>query len=620
MLQIPSSILSLSSFSSKSLTGLFGGFCIGAQVIFTVVLSAMSGSIPKDSFYYATRTTEIALLPTKCLLSTGTISFPYVATIAYATVTFASLFYILRAKGFSCSSAPSPHRNPDPTPHDSQSPSSRAHNQNGVGTQPPSPPPESGSSCSVDKTPRRSLWAWLLCLIVFILTISGVAGAYVYLTIHESRKRLTALAAFSHHGLWQIERGFFGGCSAVASCILRFKTYISLHGSRHSKIVLIALSSHSASLLVVCALRRMLVNLSRVDSFGLCVFAVVFAAIASSSHLSWIIWIRYYFGIRCGVLPIVRQIKWDVLRLSSSLSSLAVSHFVEISTTIGVILAHSAAVLIWTACLVLYNFPSAARVVTRVISSSPCCFLACCIGVTLFSSLQAFIDSSWLLYHFFNSDLRKRLWTPSSYHELRDDLQTIFRLFVQHYQEWKSGELEEFHELTAGLSNTLMAGFNSSWEMWSDLSVDAEIAHCSPGGRILWLLLRREQFLAQFLWLWLIAFLNRSRLVAEFYCLFEGGDFNIDTDDTLTFVFTLSTRLRISQCAGPAWVVDSPQSPPAFRPPSQVIPADPRLVFAAPRSDLFGYLLGSESGIPSSLYIMNALDSSNRGNPLRFGS
>ncbi|KAJ6532699.1 hypothetical protein DFH09DRAFT_1370195 [Mycena vulgaris] len=486
MLQIPSSVLSLFSFSSKGLTGLFGGFCIGAQVTFTVVLSAMSGSVPKDSFYDATRTIEIILLPTKCLLSTGTVSFPYTAATAYATVTFASLFYIFRAKGFSCSFTPSPYINPDPTPHNSMQSTSSSPPHNQIGAQPPSPPPDSGSSCSADKTPRRSLWVWILCLIVFILVISGVVGAYVYFTTHDSHKRLTALVAFSHHGLSQIERGFFGGSSAAASCISRFKTYISLHGWQHSKILLVALSSHSVSLLAVWALRRIRANLvkfARIKYMGVFPLLLVLAVISSSSHLSWIFWVRYYYYSRhYKWYSVVRGINWNVLRCSSYLSSLAISHFDEISAMIGVLIIHTSAVCVATVFLALSGFPATIRAAFEKLSYWPRLryFLDSCVIFMSFFYIDALIRFSWKLYRSLRPDVKQLLWQSPSFQHAKANVLYIFWVVADEYQEWKSSQLDEFHDLTAGLSNTLKAGFNSWWEMWSDFPLVQKLLIAAP--------------------------------------------------------------------------------------------------------------------------------------------
>ncbi|KAJ7499754.1 hypothetical protein FB451DRAFT_1206427, partial [Mycena latifolia] len=93
MLQIPSSVFSVFSLSSKVFVGLCSGLVIGSKVAVTQFIL----SIPKDTFR-ATRTTEIILLPSKCVLSRPPASFSYIAALCYITFIFASVFCILRAK------------------------------------------------------------------------------------------------------------------------------------------------------------------------------------------------------------------------------------------------------------------------------------------------------------------------------------------------------------------------------------------------------------------------------------------------------------------------------------------------------------------------------------------
>ncbi|KAJ7698658.1 hypothetical protein B0H17DRAFT_1196757 [Mycena rosella] len=223
MLQIPSSVHSLISSSSV----IFG---LGAHIAFSILLSGLS--IPKNSFV-ATGTTNIFLSPTKCVPSPGTIAFPYLAAMAYTTIIFATLFCILRAKGFSS-----------------------------VDKQPPSPPAE--SSCSTEKTPHRRLWGWLFWFIYIILVLVAGVGAYIYFTTYDSRdvlpEILTPWASFFRKGFPLVERFYRAGCIAAASRISAAKIYIYLHGWQYFKILLIALSTHSVSLIIVSSAHRLRVD------------------------------------------------------------------------------------------------------------------------------------------------------------------------------------------------------------------------------------------------------------------------------------------------------------------------------------------------------------------------
>lgn len=102
----PDSFLHLRSFSfSESLIGFF------AQVTLAIVILILAQNATQTT-EGATRTTEIVLLPTKCVLSNNIQSFPYLIVIGYVTIILASAFVILRAHGFQCSSA---QTTPDPT-------------------------------------------------------------------------------------------------------------------------------------------------------------------------------------------------------------------------------------------------------------------------------------------------------------------------------------------------------------------------------------------------------------------------------------------------------------------------------------------------------------------------
>ncbi|KAJ7698632.1 hypothetical protein B0H17DRAFT_1196733 [Mycena rosella] len=401
MLQIPSSALSLIS-SSRVV------FALGAYVAFSILLSGFS--IPKDSFV-ATGTTELFLPPTKCVPSPGTIASPYLAAMAYTTIIFASLFCILRAKGFSS-----------------------------VGKQPPSPPPE--SNCSTDKIPRQKSWGWLIWLIAIILVLAGGVGVYTYFTGYDSRHVLTPWASSSRRNFSWIERCYLNGCAEAASYISAVKKYIFLHGRQHSKILLMALSTHSISFLVVFALRRLSNYCARQPLFiGLSLqLIVLIPTIASSPHLSWIFWCFMY---RYGTPECLTKINWNVLRLSSYLSSVATSHFLELSTIIGITLIQ----LIW-----LLHPPCLLFLLYNCVFVIPC--WAACSAVAFWLEINPGLtpEDQQTLRNSFSFTRRAR----------RETRIVLWQL-VWHYEDWKAAQLEEFHELTAGLPNTLLKAWCGIW-------------------------------------------------------------------------------------------------------------------------------------------------------------
>ncbi|KAJ6562510.1 hypothetical protein B0H19DRAFT_1069122 [Mycena capillaripes] len=269
-----SSILTLFSFSSKGLVGLFGGFCIGAQVSVSIVLSGLSVSKIHGSLL-ATRTTEIVLLPTKCVPSNGTASFPYVAAMGYATVVFASLFCILRAKGFI--------------------------------TQPPSPPPDPSSSCSTNKDPRRNGWLWLLLLLFSLLAMLLVwTYAYFYLTSPEPPTPL--LAFILGRVLSVAEACFHKGRIAIVAVvsnstayIATIRTYLALYSRQYSVLLLFAAASHSCFFFIYwgsSTLRsRIALCIYGCFNYHGAVFLGSICLLLFVSRLNWILWGIYTSGL-----------------------------------------------------------------------------------------------------------------------------------------------------------------------------------------------------------------------------------------------------------------------------------------------------------------------------------
>ncbi|KAJ7098317.1 hypothetical protein C8R44DRAFT_947879 [Mycena epipterygia] len=480
MLDIPSSVFSFFSFS-KGLVGLFGGVCIGARVASTFVLS-----VPKNS---PTRTIEIVLLPTTCVLSTGPVFFPYVAAMGYATVILASAICILRAKApVSCSQVlpPGTPLSSDPPIHDTfpQDVRPLTPAQHGVDDQPPAPPPELGSSCKADKAPRRSLWAWLFALITIVLAL---VGGYIYFTGSEVPDSFIRVASSIVQGLLWVEQCFIGGWIAVASWISTIKSYVSLHGWHHSKILLLALSTHSVCLLVVSGLyrlRRRLVYLR--DPIPYLISGVIIlslATIASFSQLSWIFWMQYYFGCRAEDLSSVQEISRYALRIASYLSSLSTSHLVEMRMVVGIISIHTSAACLCTPFLILSGFPSAnLKTLVRLLVHPPVFrwLLSTWIILTGAFTIMALIDNSLWQYMILRPHVKQLLWRSFSCPNSREEVRRIFWLLLGEYQDWKSVQIEDFNELAAGIPNALLVAFKSCIETWSVLPLIQKFLIAAP--------------------------------------------------------------------------------------------------------------------------------------------
>ncbi|KAJ7698622.1 hypothetical protein B0H17DRAFT_1129665 [Mycena rosella] len=356
MLQIPSSALSLVS-SSRVV------FALGAHVAFSILLSGFF--IPKDSFV-ATGTTELFLPPTKCVPSPGPVAFPYIAAMAYKTFIFASLFCILRTKGFSS-----------------------------VGKQPPSPPPE--SSCSTAKTPRHKSWGWLIWLIAIILVLAGGVGVYTYFTGYDSRHVLTPWASSSRRIFFWIERCYLKGCAAAASCISAVKNYVS----QHSKILLIALSTHLHPQ-------------------------------AQLDHTPTLVVLFIDGSIR---LP--RNFDHDWHCAKSRLDNISLGRIAS--------------------CLSLSLHYPGFNLASKQMPLPPRL-------VHLHHHLLGPDSDVFLFVKTLPPDAKQTLWNSFSFtRRAQRETRIVLRQVVWHYEDWKAAQLEEFHELTAGLPNTLLKAWCGIW-------------------------------------------------------------------------------------------------------------------------------------------------------------
>ncbi|KAJ7716573.1 hypothetical protein DFH07DRAFT_1013792 [Mycena maculata] len=455
MLQIPSSVVGV--FSSSY--GLFGGLCLGAQVMIGLVFSGPS--VPKYSFH-ATQTTEIVFMPTKCVPSSDITPFPHVAAMGYAAIVSTSLFCILRAKGFSYSSDSRTHTTPSPS-------------RNGVG--PPSPSPDPGSTNSTDKSPRRSPWMWLL-LLVFLLVLAGGIAAYIFCTIHTATRVSHAVSAGASSLCSKYLSWIEGYLAAGWACILAVQAHICLNHWQYSKILLLALASHFVGILSASVLARLRTYAKLLsDIWWLDFFSshlVCIAVIASSSWLSWMLWMIYYFGCWDGALLTCHS-----LRLLYNPPTQTHHYF---WTVIGIGVVHASILCLWTTFLVLYGFPSTTQMIVRRLPClhHPWDFISHCLFTIAFFFAEVLVAFPLLQYPHLHPDAKRVLRDPLSSQESRDMARGIFWFLLRRYQDWKSEQVEDFQELTAGLLNTLMATFRSCLEIWSVMGMPQKFLIAAP--------------------------------------------------------------------------------------------------------------------------------------------
>ncbi|KAJ7016576.1 hypothetical protein C8F04DRAFT_1160553 [Mycena alexandri] len=456
-----SSIVSLSS-SSKGFVGLF---YIGAHVVLSTVLAGVSGV---KNGLSATSTTEIILAPTNCVLSNGTLSHPYVAAMGCATVIFAMLFFILRAKGFSYTSPCSPGPPPEyPVPSASKiSPGAvpPAHHHSGMGSEPPSPPPDPGSD-SADDTPRRNPWWLLLLLIVF------AAGSYIYFTRSSDSSPLLIAGRIAS----TMDKYISDGWTAAVSAISTARIYILRHGRQTAKILLLGLATHCVCFIVFVILRRLRRLASAIDPTSNYppTFLFVFSTLmmASSPHFRSFVWLEYYTGYLAGIYPSVRQITWNASRLLSYLSSLVASHLDESLVIGGVTLAHAIAMSLRGSIRIASSLPFVAKVIFRKLSYPPlfCCFMGLCFGYSM--SMQ---------YDRLNPTVKQHLWQWFSCPKSRASTRVTFLVLAQRHQQWKSGQIADFYELIPGFKYALVATFKASLEIWSNIPIPQKLLIAAP--------------------------------------------------------------------------------------------------------------------------------------------
>ncbi|KAJ7701857.1 hypothetical protein B0H17DRAFT_1195069 [Mycena rosella] len=486
MLQIPS-VLRLVSFSSKGLVGLFGGFCIGAQITASILLSGLS--VAKNSLN-ATRTLEIVLLPTKCVPSNDSISIPYVAIMAYAALVSASLFCILRAKGFSSSSDGSPPSSDDPVPTDStasSSASSSVRNHHAVGNQPPSPPSELASSSSTDKAPRRNRWMWLWIIPVIVVLLA----AYIYFTDQHVPTKLPAVVRESPwiQPIYVLERLFFDGLHgmghAAISCISQATIYISLHGLQQSKILLLAIGCYSSLILVKRGVQRLIGALIPTficnDEFAQFVLGILAGSaviIGSFSQLSWIPW---------GACFLLQDLYWIGCDLVSALKPTAAFYYpsslveiwlsfslVERSMIIGPTVTYATVFGFTTVFLGVYALAKTLRRLILGVYSRPVfipyvlyCF-AVVIGV---AHLWALVYFSVLCLEHLDPHLTSPILEhPFLSQQWQDSVQHAYSMVALQYREWKSETIDDLHNSASLLLKTLLEALIFSWATWEALS------------------------------------------------------------------------------------------------------------------------------------------------------
>ncbi|KAJ7039459.1 hypothetical protein C8F04DRAFT_1319016 [Mycena alexandri] len=456
MLQMPTSTFDMLSSSSKSLDRFFGLICVGIQMVLTLVLSNESEVI---NTVRATATVKVVLQPTKCALSNGTGSFPYVTAMGYAAIMSSGVVYILRAKRFSIV-----QQVPTPASHADKDP--------GTGDRPPSPPSDADTSSNAKKCLNKWL-QFLLILLVSTVLLSLGAGIFVAHLV-PSLRVLHPLQSLGAASFTVIERILLYEWRPVA-------TKISLHILEYFKVLLLALISHSACILLSSTFRRArhqiilsIMNLS-VRAIGILTLATPVAV--SLSQLSWIFWMSPYFN---PAIPRISEIHQILLQVPSQFEffatlrpiNSAVNHCSsnnpprrfnvsqhDISrpprnfTTLRAMIWHLSRRERW------FIYATGFFYVTR--------FTFACVFVI---SACFAIVSSFLHIQRLPREYEMMLWTSLERAESRPVAGVLIRLLAEAYNNWKAKQIEDFAALVSDLHRAFGAAITICWETWGSLT------------------------------------------------------------------------------------------------------------------------------------------------------
>ncbi|KAJ7698635.1 hypothetical protein B0H17DRAFT_1050258, partial [Mycena rosella] len=146
---------------------------------------------------------------------------------------------------------------------------------------------------------------------------------------------------------------------------------------------------------------------------------------------------------------------------------MATSHFLEISTIIGITLVQTLMVFLWTMWLILSAVPSTRRAIVwylHVTDSPHFTLLRGCIVVIPGWGVCAVVAFLLELHPRLTAEAQQTLWNSLSFtRRARREMRIVLWQVVWYYEDWKAAQLEAFHELTAGLPNTLLKAWCGIW-------------------------------------------------------------------------------------------------------------------------------------------------------------
>ncbi|KAJ7138416.1 hypothetical protein C8R43DRAFT_603786 [Mycena crocata] len=190
----------------------------------------------------------------------------------------------------------------------------------------------------------------------------------------------------------------------------------------------------------------------------------------------------YYEGYRAGLFPSVRAINWLILCLSSHLSSVASTHFVETAMIVGITALHiTVAWVVFTYLFVLslpFIFGRLLEQISHREAFLDFLYFSAGFAAILCSDAVISVPVGWYmeLLPWAKRAVRKALYRQES----RQKAKGIFWYLIGKYQAWKVEQIRDFWDLVAATPNTLWAKVKSCFEIWCDLHSGHKLLIAGP--------------------------------------------------------------------------------------------------------------------------------------------
>ncbi|KAJ7039454.1 hypothetical protein C8F04DRAFT_1255154 [Mycena alexandri] len=442
---MPTSTFSMFS-SSKGVDGFFGLICVVIQMVLTVVLSE-----PKTEFTpagRATATVKVVYQPTKCALSNGTGSFPYVAAMGYAAIVSSGLVYILRAKRVVQQVPP---------------PASHADKDPGTGDRPPSPPSDADTESNAKKRPNR----WLRLLLIFLIWMVFLSlGAALFVAYLERTPQFVGQLLADVVIIF--ETGLSHGWSSIASTI-------HLHGQRYSKFFLLASTSHCVCIIMGLVFRRArrrtvsLVTKYLITETEVVITYIPAVAVAIFPQLNWIYWMIFYPTALAH--HVIMAINWILNCVQTFLFKFDAE---DLLMVLGPLLLHTLAMCFWTVSITLRGAPFVTKATIWHLSSRRRNIHGAATSLGVIAVFVLYFAIAYSLIH--RTNVNDPLWAALYSPKAREGVW----YFIRQFRTWKSVQLAKFAVIMPKLQRIMAYEIGAACRTWGTLHWPPKLLILAP--------------------------------------------------------------------------------------------------------------------------------------------